>query len=139
MNKLVFIIVLISFISSSFQEQDSPYYTTLEPYLFELQSITTDSSILVDVREPFEFFRQRIPNAINIPASDILFTATDTIDKNTSLFLYCSTGVRSSRVALDLYAKGFDNIFILEGGLAFWKKEGYKIEKGKIKANKKSK
>ncbi len=133
MNRLILIIVFLSFVSFSFQEQDSPYYTTLEPYLFELQSLTVDQSILIDVREPFEFYRKRIPNAINIPASDILFTATDTIDKNTSLFLYCSTGVRSSRVALDLYAKGFDNIFILEGGLAFWKKEGYKIEKGKTK------
>ncbi|MBO7522500.1 MAG: rhodanese-like domain-containing protein [Bacteroidales bacterium] len=139
MNRLILIIVFLLFVSSSFQEQDSPYYTTLDPYLFELQSLTTDSSMLIDVREPFEFYRKRIPNAINIPASDILFTATDTIDKNTSLFLYCSTGVRSSRVALDLYGKGFDNIFILEGGLAFWKKEGYKMEKGKIKVNKKSK
>ena len=139
MNRLILITVFLSFVSSSFQEQDSPYYTTLEPYLFELQSLTSESSILIDVREPFEFYRKRIPNAINIPASDILFTATDTIDKNTSLFLYCSTGVRSSRVALDLSAKGFDNIFILEGGLTFWKKEGYKIEKGKFKANKKNK
>ena len=133
MNRLILIIVFLSFVSFSFQEQDSSYYTILDPYLFELQSLTSEPSMLIDVREPFEFYRKRIPNAINIPASDILFTATDTIDKNTSLFLYCSTGVRSSRVALDLYAKGFDNIFILEGGLAFWKKEGYKIEKGKTK------
>ena len=133
MNRLILIIVFLSFVSFSFQEHDSSYYTILDPYLFELQSLTSEPSMLIDVREPFEFYRKRIPNAINIPASDILFTATDTIDKNTSLFLYCSTGVRSSRVALDLYAKGFDNIFILEGGLAFWKKEGYKIEKGKTK------
>lgn len=132
MNKLYLLIVLLLFACFPIQGQTTPYYTALEPYLFELQSLTTDSSLLIDVREPFEYYRKHIPNAINIPSGTIL-SFTDTINKNSSLFLYCKTGGRASRIARELYGKGFDKIYILEGGIAFWQKEGYKTEKRKQK------
>ncbi len=118
------------------QTPDSIKYLSLEPYDFHLQYLRTDSAILIDVREPFEFKGNRIRDAINIPSSGNIERAADTINKNYSLFLYCTSGYRSSRVAEDLYGKGFRKLVSLKGGIVEWKKEGMPIVKGRIKRKK---
>ncbi len=115
------------------QVPDSVKYKSLDPYYFHLQYLKTDSSILIDVREPFEYKSNRIKDAINIPASGNLDNAADTINKKLTLFLYCTSGYRSAKTAEKLYKKGFNNIFNLEGGITAWRKEGMPVQKGRIK------
>jgi rhodanese-related sulfurtransferase len=109
-------------------------YQSLEPYDFHLQYLRDDSAMLVDVREHFEFRRNRIHGAVNIPASGNLDFATDTIDRNIVLFLYCSTDYRSRRAGEFFSEKGFTKVFSLEGGIVRWKKEGFPVEK-RLKKN----
>lgn len=115
------------------QVPDSLKYQSLKPYDFHLRYITTDSSVLIDVREPFEFRDKRLKGALNIPSSGNLDRAADTLDKNFSYFFYCTTGYRSSRAAIKLYNKGFSKLFNLEGGINAWKKERMPVVKGKSK------
>lgn len=113
------------------QVPDSVKYKSLSPSDFHLQYLLTDSSLLIDVREPFEFKSQRIKNSINIPASGNLDKAADTINKELSLFLYCTSGVRSSRTAEKLYEKGFRKLYNLKGGIIAWRKARMPVIKGK--------
>jgi len=115
------------------QVADSAKYKSLEPYDFHLQYLITDSAILLDVREPFEFKRKRIRDAINIPSSGNLEKAVDTLKKEFSYFLYCSSGFRSRNIAEKLYEKGFRKLYNLEGGIVAWKKDKMPVVKGRVK------
>ncbi|MCX6259956.1 MAG: rhodanese-like domain-containing protein [Bacteroidia bacterium] len=118
------------------QVPDSVKYKSLDPYDFHFQYLRTDSSILIDVREPFEFKGNRIKGAINIPASGNLDKAADTINKKLTLFLYCTSGFRSCNTAEKLYDKGFRKLYNLKGGITAWRKDEMPVQKGRIKKNK---
>lgn len=129
---LIALLISISFIFHlEAQITDSVRYFSLEPYDFHLQYLRADSAILIDVREPFEFRGSRIREAVNIPSSGNLMRSADTLKKNYSIFLYCTTGFRSRRAAEMLSEKGFQKLFNLEGGIVAWKKDGMPVMKGK--------
>ena len=129
---IIFIILSGSCYLSS-QIPDSLKYQSLDPYYFHLRYLTDSNSILIDVREFFEFRRTRIKGAVNIPSSANLEMASDTIDKNASLFLYCYSGTRSKKVARFFYDKGFRKLYSLEGGIVLWKKEKMPVEKKRLR------
>jgi rhodanese-related sulfurtransferase len=138
MRTFVYTVIIIStlFFSASSQSSDSLKYRSLEPYDFHLQYLKTDSSMLIDVREPFECRSSRIHGSINIPSSGNIERAADTLNKDLTYFLYCKTDYRSRRVAEMLYDKGFRKLVILEGGIVAWKKDGMKVDKGRVKKHK---
>ncbi|MCJ7448929.1 MAG: rhodanese-like domain-containing protein [Bacteroidales bacterium] len=132
--KSIFVISLFLFLltgSLNSQITDSLKYKSLEPYDFHLQYLRIDCSLLIDVREFFEFKRSRIRDAINIPSSGNIEVAADTLDKDYALFLYCTTGYRSKRASELLSEKGFRRLYNLEGGIVAWKKDGMPVEKGR--------
>jgi rhodanese-related sulfurtransferase len=88
---------------------------------------------LIDVREPFEFKGNRIKNAVNIPSSGNIGRAADTLNKKFTYFLYCSSGHRSLNVAKKMYDMGFRKLVNLKGGIVAWKNEGMRVEKKRIK------
>jgi len=124
--------ILLAIICSSLhgQSDTSSKYISLDPYYFHLEYLKRDPSIILDVREPFEFRGKRIREAENIPSAREMNALTDTLPGDCSIFLYCTTGYRSKRAAENLYEKGFRNLFNLEGGLAAWKKEDMPVVKG---------
>lgn len=128
-----FIILLYGSGLINAQTADSSKYLSLEPYDFNLQYLRIDSARLIDVREFFEYKGNRIKDAVNFPSSGNLEIPADTIDKNYALFLYCSTGYRSKRVAEFFYSKGFRKLFNLEGGIVAWKRDGFPVEKKKVR------
>ena len=133
-----FIYGLILFFSAGIlpgngQVLDSAKYKSLDPYDFHLRYLITDSAILLDVREPFEFKGKRIRDAINIPASGNLEKAADTLNKDFAYFLYCSTDYRSRNAAEALYKKGFRKLYNLEGGIVAWKKDNMPVQKGRLR------
>lgn len=91
------------------------------------------NGILIDVREPFEFKKSRIPGARNIPSTANERKAYDTINWSSPLFLYCTSGFRSSRVAKSLYNLGYRRLFSLDGGFVKWKKEGLPVDRKKLR------
>lgn len=123
-------------ISLRAQIPDSIKYLSLPPKEFKLQYLSSDSALLIDVREPFEFKGNRIRGAVNIPSSGNLERAADTLNKNYTLFLYCTSGYRSSRIAVSLYNKGFRKLVSLKGGIVAWKKDRMPVSKGRVKRKK---
>jgi phage shock protein E len=70
------------------------------------------SRIFIDVREPYEFQRDHVDGAINLPPSDILSGAKvlENIPKDTELVLYCLSGSRSNASMHYLRELGFVNL-----------------------------
>jgi rhodanese-related sulfurtransferase len=139
LNRILIIgfILLLSIGQLEGQSTDSVKYQSLEPYDFHLKYLQEDSVLLIDIREFFEFKGNRIKDAVNISSSGNLEISTDTIDKNYNLFFYCSTDFRSKRVAEFFYDKGFRNLYNLEGGIVAWRKDGFPVQKGKIRRKRK--
>jgi thioredoxin 1 len=125
---LVLCLVFITGIISA-QSSVPMKYKSLEPYDFHMAYLRADSALMIDVREHFEFRGKKIRDAINIPSSDNLEYAADTIDKNYSLFFYCTTDWRSKRVAEYFYDHGFRKVYSLDGGIVAWKKDGFPVTK----------
>jgi thioredoxin 1 len=130
---IIFILTAVNFSGYSQEVPDSVMFRSLLPKEFHLQLIKEDTALLIDVREFFEYRGKRLSGAINMPSSGNLDLAADTINKETSLFLYCYSGTRSERVARLFYKKGFRKLYSLEGGIMRWRKEKMPVAKGKVK------
>lgn len=130
---IIFIGLMVLLNSAAGQIPDSLKYISLNPQEFQKAYQDDDNALLIDVREYFEYKKQRIEKSVNMPSSGNPDEYADTLNKGSSLFLYCSSGFRSRRVAEKLYDKGFLKLYSLEGGINAWKKEGLPVNKKKIK------
>lgn len=77
-------------------------------------------ALLIDVREPYEFQTGGIPGAKNIPLSQ-LGKRLDDIPKESSIMLYCQSGMRSKNAARILSKNGYTNLAHLQGGIVAWR------------------
>jgi len=90
------------------------------------------SAIVVDVNEPKDYKHGHIVQSINLPISKIsnsLGVLKQKKDK--PIIITCETGGNSSRAAAVLRKNDFTDLYILNGGLAAWKKENLPLEKSK--------
>ena len=98
-------------------------------YIKPSELSTIKNYILLDAREKNEFDVSHLESAKyigfnNYKESDFLKL---NLDKNTTIIVYCSLGVRSEKIAEKIKKLGYSNIFNLYGGLFQWKNEGGKV------------
>lgn len=100
-----------------------------------LQTITPDQAAqllregatLVDVREPDEHARERIPGARNLPLSR-LADAELAVQAGRPVLFHCRSGARTAGQAAQLAAKARGcEAYIVEGGLEAWKRAGLPV------------
>jgi rhodanese-related sulfurtransferase len=128
------LIICLLFCSSLFAGvPDTSKYVSLDPYYFHLQYLKEDSVVLIDVRQTFEYRVNRLNDAVNMPSSKNLRELADSISANYALFLYCTDDFRSTRACEICYDLGFRKIYNLEGGLVAWRKEGFPVERKRIR------
>ncbi len=91
-----------------------------------LQNILKEGSSLwlIDIRDPHTFASGHIEGAINIPAEALKIRS---FPQNRMLVLADdSLGLRTAKETADaLTAKGNEKVYLLEGGIATWRLEGY--------------
>jgi rhodanese-related sulfurtransferase len=135
MKKPLYSILIFFFFSLSLHGQiaDSLKYKNLLPQDFRYKIRNDTTAVLIDVREFFEFRKERLKNAVNVPMSGNLKPLTDIIKTDISLLLYCKGGVRSVRAAVKLYNAGYRNLYSLKGGIDGWKKEGLPVVRKHVK------
>jgi rhodanese-related sulfurtransferase len=133
MKLILFVLFLVLCNFSAGQVPDSLKYISLGPGEFQKALQNDENALLIDVREFFEYKKSRIDNAHNIPSSDNLEVSADTLNKDYPLFLYCTSGFRSKRVAKQFYDKGFLKLYSLDGGITAWKKAGLPVNRKKIR------
>jgi rhodanese-related sulfurtransferase len=90
------------------------------------QLINSRNAVIVDVRNPEEFAKGSLPNARNVPADKIDEKMRD-MKKDKPVIVVCDTGSRAGRLAAQIRANGFAEVYVLAGGLAAWREAGLPI------------
>ncbi|HTO15514.1 MAG TPA: rhodanese-like domain-containing protein [Edaphocola sp.] len=96
----------------------------VEKFVKEL-SLSKDAK-LVDVRTPEEFANGHLPNALNIDWRNDVFElkASQLLNKEMPIYVYCLSGSRSASAAKSLRANGFRNVIELKGGILAYRSAG---------------
>jgi 3-mercaptopyruvate sulfurtransferase SseA len=92
------------------------------------------NSIFFDIKNKFSDLDALFPNTIPSQAQFQESAQELGVNTNSKIVIYDALGVYSSPRALWLFKVfGFENIFVLNGGLPEWKKQGYKTVSEYIK------
>lgn len=83
---------------------------------------------VIDVRNPDEFARGRIPQAINVPLPELSSGRTSGLpeDRQTPVLTICARGKRSLYGLMLLKAHGYANVKSVAGGMSAWTDMGLK-------------
>ena len=79
---------------------------------------------LVDVRSREEYAVAYIPGSINIPLDELPFRLNDV--PNSTVYLLCGSGKRSSQAAALLSGRGYDVVNVA-GGITEWYRGGHPV------------
>lgn len=106
---LLVCVLLLTACGSSFQTIDSN----------KAMELIDAGATVIDVRSSEEYNQQHIKDAVNIPV-DTITEETIAYDKDTTILVYCASGVRSAEAAKTLIDLGYTNVYNLDGGLINW-------------------
>ncbi len=103
------------------QENGTVAYTQKGPYIpiySEQISNYFFNHLLIDVRSEIEFSENTLPGAINIDYyKDDFRNKLRKINVNTPIVLFCGSGMRSEYAAKIAKELGFENVYMLVGGM----------------------
>ncbi len=102
------------------------YYTVKKVEEIE-RLVEQKDAQLIDVREPIEYVRGHILNAINIPLRD-LAKKQDKIATDRPVILYCSVGYRTAIGLATLHLLGYDNAIGYPPSVEGWKAAGKSLK-----------
>jgi adenylyltransferase/sulfurtransferase len=91
------------------------------------QALAGGEAHLLDVREPWEHEKQRIPGAVLIPMAQIPARLGE-IPTDRDVYVHCAVGARSARVVEYLRSKGIERSYNMGGGLEAWVRAGLPVE-----------
>jgi len=94
------------------------------------QQINEGNVQLVDIRTPGEFNQSHISGSLNYDYYQRTFMSQmNTLDKSEPVYIYCRSGSRSRSASSKLQKVGFTKIYDLKGGINYWLRDGYKMER----------
>ena len=97
----------------------------IEKSVLEVSEILKDAniaSVILDVREKWEYDICHIKESVHIPMGQIA-ERKDELNMEDTIIVVCHHGIRSRMVAKFLDASGFINVINLSGGVDSWSKE----------------
>ena len=86
------------------------------------------NAVLLDVRTPKEYESGHISGSKNIPSDNPSTVLERWPDRDVEFLVYCRTQNRATGFASFLNRHGYRNIYVLEGGIIGWTKNGYPSE-----------
>ena len=86
--------------------------------------------VLLDVRDAREFAVSHLQGAQRAVDLNAALAVLKDVDKDSLVVAYCSVGYRSSRLAQELGARGYSNVFNLEGSIFEWANRGHAVYRG---------
>ena len=123
------LLVIVFLISMDPASQGAAGGRSLSPgQLPQVQS--REKAVIIDVRESDKFKAGHISQSINFPISS-LSDSLNRLKKYQSkpVILTCELGNNAKKASAILKQNEFSDIYILNGGLAAWKKENLPLEK----------
>jgi len=79
-----------------------------------------EATILLDVREPWEFQTASLPDSLLMPMGEVTSRAHTELDPDSHIVVLCHHGARSLSVTMWLRNQGFDHAQSLAGGIDLW-------------------
>jgi rhodanese-related sulfurtransferase len=119
----VIFLLIQDFISNSFNS-----YESVSP-LTAVTKMNDDKTVVIDVREPNEFIKSHIENAINIPLAK-LEEKLPSLEKHKThpIIVICQSGTRSVPACKTLTKAGFEQVFHMIGGMQSWEENKLPIK-----------
>ncbi len=113
-------------------------YAGISP-LLAVAKMNDSDTLVIDVRDAPDFIQNHIEQAINMhlgKLSDDLIKIAD--HKNKPVLIACQTGTRSASAGKILTKAGFEQVFVITGGMQAWEND-YKLpikitSKNRVKA-----
>lgn len=92
------------------------------------KAIQNGTHLIVDVREPGEFSKGHLKDAINVPRGVLEFrtdpgypeSIQSLSDRSSKIILYCRSGARSALAAQSLGQLGYKAVVSMAGGFIAW-------------------
>jgi rhodanese-related sulfurtransferase len=99
------------------------------PYIKVNELKEKKNLIFLDAREPKEYNVSHIQGAVPVGFDHFKSTTVtaNVKDKNATIVVYCSIGVRSEQIGEKLMKLGYKNIYNLYGGIFEYKNTGEKV------------
>jgi len=94
-------------------------YNRLSPQEAKKRIDSEKDIIILDVRTEEEYNEKHIPNAINLPLSLLFDSIRQLYKKDTKIFIYCRSGVRSRVATSQLALMGYSYVYDF-GGIISW-------------------
>ena len=85
--------------------------------------------LIVDVREPDEFARERVEGAALVPISQFVARHGE-LPKDRPLYLLCHSGSRSQSATMYLLQAGWTDVKNVTGGISAWMQAGLPVRRG---------
>lgn len=85
--------------------------------------------LIVDVREPDEFARERVEGAALVPISQFVARHGE-LPKDRPLYMLCHSGSRSQSATMYLLQAGWTDVRNVTGGISAWMQAGLPVRKG---------
>jgi rhodanese-related sulfurtransferase len=85
-----------------------------------MPDVSTETPVLLDVREPWEFEAANLPDSLPMPMGDVTSRAHAELDPDAHIVVLCHHGQRSLSVAMWLRGQGFERAQSLAGGIDGW-------------------
>ncbi len=103
-------------------------YEGLSP-LLAVTKMNNDSTVIVDVREPHEYIKGHIENAINIPLGKFS-EKVHAIEKYKAqpIIVVCQSGSRAAPACKTLVKENFEHVFNMIGGMQSWQDNNFPIK-----------
>jgi rhodanese-related sulfurtransferase len=99
------------------------------PYDLQSRLSGGEQIVVIDVREPEEFARGKIPGAYTIPRGVLEMQVDGRLPREATVVLYCAGGGRSALAAKSMADMGYDKVENLQGGWGAWTNSGLPVEK----------
>lgn len=87
---------------------------------------------LIDVRDVGDFLEEHIEGSVNLPLADLSRRA-GAISRNKPVYLICKNGKLATDAAKVLRAQGFEDVFVMAGGLLAWNAQGFPLVHGQYR------
>jgi rhodanese-related sulfurtransferase len=84
--------------------------------------------VVIDVREPDEFAKGKIPGAYTIPRGVLEMQVDGRLPLDATVVLYCGGGARSALACKSLAEMGYGKVENLDGGWGAWIRLGLPVE-----------
>ncbi len=127
---LLAVIPLPAYAGHDQDEEDLTYFLPMPPERAKRLLEGGETVLFIDLREPEEFKRERLPGAKSIPLRE-LNAQHEKIPKAGRVVLYCACGVGNIEEGFayqTLRNLGYRNVSVLQGGFSEWRRLGYPIE-----------